>query len=537
MSVPARDYPRLFGAMNEVLRVLSAGGDEADALRRSFEDAAEGFGAEKALLLAIESDQPLRLRSLYSSGLTARQIEACERGESVRGVSSSVIRGVVQTRRLKIIENPLFQADQERTPALPGEHYSVLCAPVLEPVRDVLLAVMYFQNDGLDQAQAYQESDAVWLEGYASALGRAFGLYFQKERSERELTVLLRTADRPDDAPELVGDSAHTQAVRRALHEIHIPAAEAPDPEPLLILGEKGTGKDLVARYLYAYSARREQAFIAVNCAEISDELASSRFFGHKKGAFTGSVSDEPGFFRAADGGVLFLDEIAELSLRAQGTLLRVLENRTVVPVGETREIRVDVQVVLATNRDPAEAVRSGAVREDLFDRFNTQAIQLQPLRERPWDIPALVHHWIAHHERRTRKRTLGLSQEAMRAMVSYRWPGNVRELARVCSLLITRATPGVPIDHALLARCYPEMSRTAPNANAAPVLWEDVPMREAIRAFERELILSRLERHGWNARAARESLGLPKTTFYRYVVALGIAPPGQNGDAKLRED
>jgi two-component system nitrogen regulation response regulator NtrX len=525
---PARDYARLFGAMNEVLKVLTSGGDEQDALRRSFADATAGFAADKAILLAVEANAPLRLRAICSGGLTDAQVKACERGESVSGVSSSVIRTVLDTRRPRLIENPLFQKDQDQTPALAGQAYSVLCSPVMDPLRDLALAVMYFQKSGTTAEQAYGDSDAMWLEGYASALGRTFGFHFQKERSERELKALLIAAERPDNAPELIGDSAHAQALRRELHETHIPAAEAPDPEPLLILGDKGTGKDLVARYVHAYSARRDHPFIAVNCAEITDEMAAARFFGHRKGAFTSAINDEPGFFRAAHRGFLFLDEIAELSLRAQATLLRVLENRTLVPVGDTREIRVDVQVVLATNRDAARAVAEGALRADLFDRFKTQAIRLQPLRERSWDIPALAQHWIAHHERRTRKKTLGLDQEALRALVSYGWPGNVRELARVCSLLITHARAGARLDRDLLARACPEILSGTPNPKAGPVLWDDTPMRSATRAFQRELILSRLERHNGHVRKARESLGLSKTTFHRYAIALGITAAGQ---------
>jgi DNA-binding NtrC family response regulator len=319
------------------------------------------------------------------------------------------------------------------------------------------------------------------------------------------------------------------QALRRQLHSTYIPAAGAPDPDPLLILGEKGTGKDLVARYLHAYCARRDRPFVAVNCAEITDELAAARFFGHRKGSFTGALADAPGFFRAAQGGVLFLDEIAELSLRAQGTLLRVLENRTIVPVGDTRETRVDVdvQVVLATNRDPERLVADGGLKPDLYDRFRTQALKLQPLRERPWDMPALVRHFVAHHERRTRKKTLGVAPDAVRALVAYAWPGNVRELDRVCSLLITHAEPNAVLDRALLVRCYPDVLGAAPNPKVGTVLWEDAPMREAVRAFERELILSRLERHNGNVRAARESLRLPKTTFHRYAVELGLRGRG----------
>ncbi|HSB61894.1 MAG TPA: sigma 54-interacting transcriptional regulator [Vicinamibacteria bacterium] len=528
-AVAARDYPRLFRAMNEVLRVLLEGGDEEDALRRSFEDAARGFNAEKALFLLVEQQDSVRLRGSCVLGLSERQVEACERGESVPGVSSSVIRAVLRTREPRVIENPLFLKETDQTPALVGQDYSVLCAPVLDPVRDAVLAVLYFQNGRPDAGQAYREGDAEWLEGYASALGQAFAFHFQRARREDELQTLLDAGERPANAPELVGDSAHTQALLRQLHSTYIPAAGAPDPDPLFILGEKGTGKDLVARYLHAYSARRDRPFVAVNCAEITDELAAARFFGHRKGSFTGAVGDAPGFFRAAQGGVLLLDEIAELSPRAQGTLLRVLENRTIVPVGDTREARVDVQVVLATNRDPDRLVAEGGLRTDLYDRFRTQVLRLQPLRDRPWDVPALVHHFVAHHERRTRKKTLGVAPDSMRALVAYAWPGNVRELDRVCSLLITHTEPNARLDRRLLVRCYPDVLGAAPNPKAGAVLWEDVPMREAVRAFERELILSRLERHNWDVRAARESLRLPKTTFHRYAVELGL----RAGDAE----
>jgi DNA-binding NtrC family response regulator len=487
--------------MNEVLRVLSTGGDEKEALRRSFEHASEGFGAEKALFLLIVRPEPLELRSLCVRGLDRAEIEACERGLSVAGVSSSLIRSVVAGRRLKVLRNSLPRLDQDATPALAGESYSVLCAPVLDPIRDVVLAVMYFQSHAREGAGAYDETDAVWLEGYASALGRTFALHFQEQRRQQELEELLKGSERPEGAPELIGESAHTQALRRALHETYIPAAEYPDPEPLLILGEKGTGKDVVARYIHAYSARRDRPFVVVNCAEITDELAAARFFGHKKGSFTGAIADE--------------------------------QNRTVMPVGETREVRVDVQVILATNRDPERAVAEGLLKADFLDRFRTQAIQLQPLRERPWDIPDLARHFLAHHERRTRKRTLGLMPDALRAMLSYAWPGNVRELARVCSLLVTHARAGAPVDRDLLAASYPALLKAARNPKAAPILGEDVAIREAVRAFERELILGRLERHQGDVRAARLSLGLPKTTFHRYLAKLGISVDHEADDSE----
>jgi DNA-binding NtrC family response regulator len=329
-------------------------------------------------------------------------------------------------------------------------------------------------------------------------------------------------AYRGEGRPEILGESEPVRALRSALDETFIPAIEARNPEPLLLLGERGTGKDLVARYLHACSSRRRRPFIAVNCAEISEELAASRFFGHKRGAFSGAVSEEPGFFRAADGGVLFLDEVAELSQRTQAHLLRVLENHTVVPVGQTRELHVDVAVILATNRDLETALAEGRLRADFYDRFRTLTISLLPLRERPADIPLLLKHFLRHHEERLHKPTLGFTEPALRALSSYTWPGNVRELARACSTFVIHARTGEWIDRALLELCRPEILYATPKSG--PLVGEGLPLREGVRRFERELILTRLDRHSGNVGAARESLGLTRTTFHRYRKSLGIA-------------
>ena len=521
-SPEGRDYAQLLEAMNELLAVLASEAGEEAALRASFAAAARGFGARKALLLLVEEREPLRLRSVQTLGkLTADQIGACERGESVPGVSPSVIQRVIATGEPELIEDPRLREDASRTPSLEGASFSVLCAPIRDPIRDTVLAVVYFQNRGL--TEAYHEEDRAWLARYAAAVGRTFGFYFWKERQARELRDLLAAADDSANAPEILGDSAPTQALRRALHETYIPALDAENPEPILILGERGTGKDLVARYLHTYSSRRRKPLVVVNCAEITDELAAARFFGHKKGSFTGAITDEPGVFRAADGGILFLDEVADLSLRAQAHLLRVLENHRVVPVGQTREIPVDVAVVVATNRDLDEAVRAGTLRPDFYDRFRSLAVRLLPLRERPWDIPLLLEHFRRHHESKHRKRTLGFSREALRALVAHEWPGNVRELARACSLFVIHARPGAWIDPTLIESCMPEALRSNPNPKAAPLVG-DGSMRDAVHAFQRELILSRLELHAGSVKAARESLGLTKATFHRYMKRLRIA-------------
>jgi DNA-binding NtrC family response regulator len=518
-----RNYSQLLGAMNELLAVLWQEGDRETALRASFDGAARGLGARKALLLLVEEGEPLCLRAIHVLGkLSPEQVAACERGESLRGVSPSVIQRVIAGGRTELIEDARLKADAAQTPSLDGGPHSVLCAPILDPFHGVVLAIIYLQTDVA--AEAYGSGDLAWLAAYATAVGRMFGFYFRHERSARDLRELR---DEIGNGPEIIGDSAPTRSLRQALHETFIPALEMENPEPVLILGERGTGKDLVVRYLHGYSGRRRRPLVVVNCAEIADELAASRFFGQKKGAFTGAATDEPGFFRAADGGVLFLDEIAELSPRAQAHLLRVLENHTVVPVGHTREVRVDTAVVLATNRDLDEAVRDGALRADFYDRFRTLAIRILPLRERPRDIPLLLEHFRRHHERKHGKPTLGFSDEALRALVSYTWPGNVRELARACSLFLIHARPGAQIDRVLLGRCLPEVLQAEPNPKAESLLLAGVSMRDAVRSFERELITGRLERYGGSTKAARESLGLSKTTFHRYCKSLGIANGG----------
>src|SRR3954469_8668613 len=184
-----RDYAQLLGAMNELLAVLSSDGGEEAALRASFEAAARGFGAQKALLLTVEQAEPLRLRAVHALGqLTKEQIAACERGESVRGVSPSLIQRVVAGGRPELIEDPRLQADASHTPSLAGGSYSVLCAPIFDPVRDAVLAVIYLQNSGL--MEAYGEGDRAWLEGYATAVGRLFGFSFRQAAQERELHEL-----------------------------------------------------------------------------------------------------------------------------------------------------------------------------------------------------------------------------------------------------------------------------------------------------------------------------------------------------------
>ena len=206
----------------------------------------------------------------------------------------------------------------------------------------------------------------------------------------------------------------------------------APSDATALIIGETGTGKELVARQVHKLSHRQEGPFIAINCGAFSESLVESELFGHERGAFTGAINARSGWFEAANGGTLFLDEIGDLPLSAQVKILRVLQEREVVRIGSRTPIPIDVRLVAATNINLAEAVQAGRFREDLYYRLNVAALNLLPLRERPGDILPLVWHFIERYGTRLKLNSVGLSADAERALLDYAWPGNIRELENV---------------------------------------------------------------------------------------------------------
>ena len=224
----------------------------------------------------------------------------------------------------------------------------------------------------------------------------------------------------------IIGNSEAMQRVYRLIEKV------ASISSNVLIVGETGTGKELVARAIHYNSERAERPFIAVNCGALTESLLESELFGHIKGAFTGAITNREGFFRKADKGTLFLDELSEVSPGLQVKLLRAIQEREVIPVGGREPLKFDVRFIAATNRKLEEEVRKGTFREDLFYRINVIAIQLPPLRQRQGDIPLLVHHFLLKYAERLGKASMKMSREAMHVLVNYGWPGNVRELENI---------------------------------------------------------------------------------------------------------
>jgi transcriptional regulator with PAS, ATPase and Fis domain len=284
---------------------------------------------------------------------------------------------------------------------------------------------------------------------------------------------------------------------------------------PVLIYGESGTGKELVARTIHDLSNRRNRPFVAINCAAIPETLIESELFGHERGAFTGATERRLGCFELADGGTLFLDEIAEMDSNTQAKLLRVLQEGSFRRVGGGKaEIQVDVRVVAATNRVPAEAIQANQLREDLFYRLNVFSIHLPPLRERKDDLPLLTKTFIDEFNRQDNRQVRGVTPEAEKELDRYAWPGNVRELRNVIQRAVVLSGTGL-----ITAEHLPDnvLRSTAPAPAAAT--GSVTPIRE----MERDLILRALEETSQDKRKAAQLLGISLKTLYNKLAKYGI--------------
>ncbi|HSK10670.1 MAG TPA: sigma 54-interacting transcriptional regulator, partial [Vicinamibacterales bacterium] len=319
-----------------------------------------------------------------------------------------------------------------------------------------------------------------------------------------------------------VGDLVSRSASMRRLFDI-LPLV-AGSESTVLIEGETGTGKELLARAIHAASRRRSRPFVAVNCGALPDTLLESELFGYRAGAFTGASRNKPGRFALAEGGTLFLDEIGEVSPALQLRLLRVLQERTYEPLGATSSVRADVRVITATNRDLAAGVRDGVFRQDLFYRVNVIRLELPPLRERREDIPLLVDHFVARLNRVQDRAIPGVTPETLSLLMAHDYPGNVRELENVVEHGFALCASGPIEPHHLPAKL---LGRRAPAATAA------ASRRTILRSAEADAIRDALERHGFNRLAAARALGMHKSTLFRRVRQLGIDLPAEDGRSR----
>ncbi|MBN1568618.1 MAG: sigma 54-interacting transcriptional regulator [Acidobacteria bacterium] len=383
------------------------------------------------------------------------------------------------------------------------------------------------------------------LESGKSAIGKSG--YIINSKGDK-IPVSISTAVLRDNAGNAVGgvetfrDLSELEALRRELegkfhagdmasrspliHKIFeaLPAI-ASSLSTVLIMGETGTGKELMARTVHSLSPRRHGPFIALNCGALPETLLESELFGYKAGAFTGASRNKPGRFALAGGGTLFLDEIAEVAPALQVKLLRVLQERTYEPLGADCSETTDARIIAATNRDLAEWVRRGLFREDLYYRVNVVRIEMPPLRQRKEDIPLLTDEFITRFNRLQKRNIQGVSPEALSFLMAYHWPGNIRELENIIERAFILCREGfIEVKH------LPDELTGQSGA-----VQDDSGMRSVHDILDAQAVRSALQRTGFNRLAAAKELGIHKTTLFRRMKKLGIPFPEKDGRTRKK--
>ena len=402
----------------------------------------------------------------------------------------------------------------------------------------VLLDIKMPRIDGLEVLarikQAAPETPVVMISGHgtiqtaieATRLG-AFDFMEKPLERDRVLLVLRNALERRrledenrdlklsyEERFKLIGASSAMNLVREAM------ALAAPVKASVLITGESGSGKELVARAIHRNSPRSSKAFVRVNCAAIPDDLIESELFGHEKGSFTGASRDQLGKFAQADGGTIFLDEIGDMSLKTQSKVLRALQDGEIEPVGAAKSFVVDVRVIAATNKNLEEEIAAGRFREDLFFRLNVVPIQLPPLRDRREDIPALVTEFAEAFCAENGMKPKAFAPDAVEALVKLPWRGNVRELRNAVERLLIM-TPRSPVRAADIPKGLGlAPAGDTPAAAAAPT---SGTLQEFKDATERAFILAKLEENDWNVAATAKAIDTPRSNLYKKLEAYGI--------------
>jgi Nif-specific regulatory protein len=391
--------------------------------------------------------------------------------------------------------------------------------------------------------EPFSEDDMAFLEALGGSIAVAIDnarLYARVRESEATLRtkvgVMRRDLARTDVFNKIIGATPPMLEVYRLME------SAAASTIPVLIEGETGTGKELVARGVHLASARSEAPFLAINCASVPETLLESELFGHRRGAFTGAVRDNPGLFRAAHGGVIFLDEISDMPMSMQAKLLRVLEEEEVVAVGDSFPRKVDVRVLSATNRDLTTEVERGNFRQDLYYRVAVFPIRLPPLRQRREDIALLAAHFLNLAVQRYHRRIEGFDAETLDILTRYDWPGNVRELRNEIERAVALAKDGDPIRPSHLTTALQELGLPqAPPASVPEAIAEQVSrsapaadqldepeagsgsLREARAAFEARHITEALSRHQSNVSRTAQALGLSRAALQKKMKAYGL--------------
>ncbi|MEL6183508.1 MAG: sigma 54-interacting transcriptional regulator [Myxococcota bacterium] len=463
-------------------------------------------GAEKGFLLLIEDERPVVrcARNLSTESLAGTVDER---------LSDSILSRVRQTKTALVVDDASSDAEWSASQSVVRlELHSVLCVPLLD--QGEVKGLLYVGNDSV--THVFDETALDVATVFAAQASLLLGqrrrfeeLARAKQALEKELDVLREGA--------IVGACDSMKDVYRRVRKV------ATTDISVLITGETGTGKELVAREVHSASRRSSGPFVVINCGAIPEALLESELFGHVRGAFTGAIADKQGRFQAAHGGTLFLDEIGEMPLILQVKLLRALQERVVTPVGSTEDHAVDIRVVAATHRHLEDEVRVGRFREDLYYRLDVVSVHLPPLRERGEDLELLARYFLSREAQVSNRRFRGFSKACLIAMRKYRWPGNVRELEN-------RVKKAVVLSESSMI--------TADDLDIRSEDLEDVlSLAEAKERFQRRYIQRILERNGGNRTRTAKELGVDPRTVFRHLEKLSDPLPDEDGELGLGAD
>ena len=407
-----------------------------------------------------------------------------------------------------------------------------------EPPELVLLDIWMPEIDGLETLkrirQQFPNLMVIMMSGHGSVetAVKATKLgaydYLEKPLDLEKVTILVRNAlhqrkleeenlnlrIQVERHSELVGDSPVMETLRQEI------AAAAPTHSRVLISGENGTGKELVARAIHLQSPRQSRSFVEVNCAAIPETLIETELFGHERGAFTGAVSQRRGKFDLADGGTLFLDEIADMSVATQAKVLRVLQQQQFIRVGGSKLIKVNVRVIAASNKDLRQEIEKGTFREDLFYRLNVLPIEVPPLRNRREDIPALVRYFFRVYTEEQGMKLKEITDDALKTLARHDWPGNIRELRNQVERLMIMV-PKSTIETADVIPFMPGLADGVGQKVSALDNYDS--LRDARHAFEREYITHRLRTNEWNVSKTADDLKIERSHLHRKIKSLSV--------------
>jgi transcriptional regulator with GAF, ATPase, and Fis domain len=461
--------------------------------------------AEKAELPAADASPTAPRRSPHPRGATIRAARNVKREaitDASGSISDSIVRKVIETGRPVIVSDALTDSQFKTSESvLALQLSSVMCAPLVS--QGLVQGVLYVGNDRVKGLFDKNQLDVLSIFAAQASLILENAMLLHALRADKEKLV----AELKDKRfGEIIGACPSMLEVFRKLQKV------ATTDISVLITGETGTGKELIARELHRRSNRVNGPFVVINCGAIPENLIESELFGHVKGAFTGAVASRPGKFQVAGGGTLFLDEIGELPLNLQVKLLRALQERVVFRVGDSKPEKVDIRVVAATNRVLEDEIRVGRFREDLYYRLNVINIYLPPLRERGDDVLILARALLSKHVEELNSRVQGFTPQALAAIKKHPWPGNIRQLEnRIKKALVL-------CDKALLSPEDLDLGKEA----ESPIL----PLEKAKEEFQRKYVLEVLERNNGNRTQTARDLGVDPRTIFRYLEREANPPP-----------